>query len=75
MAESFPPDVYEFMVDHRNESRRGSAIAVSVVMLVAAYSAVAMRLLARRLGRISLGMEDWLILGSLVWRPREDIIV
>ncbi|MCJ1439957.1 MAG: hypothetical protein MMC23_000438 [Stictis urceolatum] len=66
MAESFPPDVYEFMVDHRNESRRGSAIAVSVVMLVAAYSAVAMRLLARRLGRISLGMEDWLILGSLV---------
>ncbi|KAI9852707.1 MAG: hypothetical protein M1838_005902 [Thelocarpon superellum] len=57
------PDA-SYQLSHLNESRQGSLMAVNISMVIISTAAVALRLLARRLARVGLSWDDYIILAA-----------
>lgn len=60
------PTELQYLESHRNETRQPNFIASLVIGSVLAYTAVALRLIARRKQKLHLAADDWWIIGSLV---------
>ena len=59
------PEV-QYHIAHVGDNRSADIIAAQSIMLVVAYIAVGLRLLARRVSRAGMGYDDWMILIALV---------
>lgn len=63
---SLPPAEIQYQLVHQNENRSADIIAANTIMLVAAYIAVGLRFMSRRLMHATLGADDWMMVVGLV---------
>lgn len=63
---SLSPAELQYQEAHKDETIQPNFIASLVICTVLAYTAVALRLVARRRQRAHLGADDWWIIGALV---------
>ena len=63
---SLSPDEISYQQSHRHENRSTELIAACVVCLTAAYLAVPLRFLSRRLSKTALRADDYTIVIALV---------
>ena len=61
-----PPGTLAYEEEHINESRHLVIIVPSAIAIALAYVAVPLRYHARRLQRMSLGCDDWMVAIGLV---------
>ena len=57
---------FQLQLDQSYKDKAVNVIVASSIMLAAAYAAVALRFLSRRLGHAALGIDDWMIGVGLV---------
>ena len=55
-----------YQQEHKDENRASDMIIANVVMLSAAYIAVVLRFISRRLSHAELKADDWMIMLGLV---------
>jgi hypothetical protein len=60
------PSQIEYMRAHPSDDRRASLIIGNLVPLTFAAIAFILRFTSRRLGRVKIGGEDWLIMVGMV---------
>lgn len=63
---SLTPEQIQYQMSHKDDDRRAGIVASISIMLVVAYGAVILRVVARRIGRVPLKMDDWMIMVGLV---------
>ena len=63
---SLPPAEIQYQLAHRNENRVADIITANTIMLVAAYIAVGLRFMSRRLMHATLDADDWMMVVGLV---------
>ena len=63
---SIPPSELAYQEQHIDQNRGPMTIGVCSMFLVLAFGAVAARLASRRISRVRLGSDDYLILVALV---------
>ena len=63
---SLPPAEIQYQLVHQNENRGADIIAANTIMLVAAYIAIGLRFMSRRLMHATLGADDWMMVVGLV---------
>jgi hypothetical protein len=71
---SLPPEEIHYQEQHASDNRQPDIIAAVAVCLSAAVISVILRLVARRLLKIRLQLDDWLILIALVSIPNTFIL-
>ena len=69
-----PPEVARYQLAHVNDSKRKSMAAAYIISYLISFSAVIMRFVSRRIGRIPYHSDDWSIVVALVsyhfrWLP------
>ncbi|KAJ9239777.1 hypothetical protein DTO169E5_4289 [Paecilomyces variotii] len=62
---SLTPEQIQYQMSHKDDDRRAGIVASISIMLVVAYGAVILRVVARRIGRVPLKMDDWMIMVGL----------
>ena len=63
---SFSPSELMYMESHIDDNRSGQVYATNVVCALAAYLAILLRLFARSMTKARYGLDDWLVVVSLV---------
>lgn len=63
---SLTPEMLKFEETHASESRKPEQWASDVCGLSLAFAAVILRIVTRKRARISLGIDDWLIILAVV---------
>lgn len=56
----------KYQQDHKDQDRTADIVAANVVMLAAAYVAIALRFISRRTSNAALQADDWMITVGLV---------
>lgn len=56
----------KYQQDHKDQNKTAHLVAANVVGLVAAYVAVALRLISRRMSHAALKADDWMMMVGLV---------
>lgn len=56
----------QYMKEHANDSKKTEMITTTVVCGVAAFTAIGLRVFARRLAHIEFKADDWWMFASLV---------
>lgn len=56
----------KYQQDHKDHERTADIVAATVVMLTAAYVAVALRFISRRMSHATLQADDWMMVVGLV---------
>lgn len=56
----------QFQLEHQHQNRAADIITANTVMLTAAYVAVVLRFVSRRLMRRNVGADDWMMVVALV---------
>lgn len=64
--DSLPPKEAQYQLAHIHDSRKASVAAAYAVCLPIAFIAVIMRFVSRRIGRVSYGLDDWVIVMAYV---------
>jgi len=64
------PEV-QYQIAHKGDNRSANIIAAQTIMLVVAYIAVGLRVLARRVSRAGMGSDDWMMLVALVSKAQD----
>ena len=62
---ALPASAIQYQEEHINETKKPNLIAASAICLSAAYVAVALRFVARRIARNALGADDYTIVVAL----------
>ncbi|KAJ9364173.1 hypothetical protein DTO280E4_1936 [Paecilomyces variotii] len=62
---SLTPEQIQYQMSHKDDDRRAGIVASISIMLAVAYGAVILRVVARRIGRVPLKMDDWMIMVGL----------
>ena len=65
MASTSPKEL-QHQQDYQYQDRTADIITANVTMLTAAYAAVVLRFISRRLMRTSFGADDWMMVVGLV---------
>ena len=68
MSTTIPPAASDYQLLHIHDSRVPKVIVSLAVCLPAAYIAVVLRFVSRRIGRVPLKADDWWIVVGLVGR-------
>lgn len=61
-----PPDVLAYQLAHKDEDRGPTVIIISCLLLALCTIAVCARFVARRVLKVKVGWDDWLVIPSLV---------
>lgn len=56
----------KYQQNHKDQNKTARLVAANVVGLVAAYVALALRLISRRMSHAALKADDWMIMVELV---------
>ena len=70
-----PPEVARQQLAHVNDSKKKSMAAAYIISYLIIFSAVIMRFISRRIGRISCRRDDWSIVVALVGYPLPPLVV
>lgn len=65
MASTSPKEL-QSQLEHRYQDRAADIVTSNVIMMAAAYVAVFLRFISRRLMRTSIGADDWMMVMGLV---------
>ena len=65
MASTSPQEL-QYQQEHRYQDRATDIVTSTVILLAAAYVAVFLRFISRRLMRTSIGADDWIMVMGLV---------
>ncbi len=68
MMATLPTKAVQYQLAHKDQNRAVDLITSNIIMLTAAYVAVALRFTSRRMSHASLQGDDWMIVVGLV-RP------
>ena len=60
------PQEMQYQVANKNDNRDAAIVASLAIMLAAAYLAVGLRFLSRRMARVKLASDDWVMVIGLV---------
>ena len=63
---SLPPQEEAYQLAHKDDNRSADVVAAVTICLVAAFVAVFLRFLSRKLSKAPLGADDWMIVVGLV---------
>ncbi len=63
---SLPPEEAQYQLAHVHDSKRKSIATAYIICLPIHILAVVMRFVSRRIGRVSYGADDWIMLLGLV---------
>ena len=63
---SLSPEELQYQLEHQYQNRAADIIKANTIMLAAAYVALALRFVSRRLMRATLAADDWMIVLGLV---------
>lgn len=66
MATLSPAEIKQLEA-HKTDTQQPNMIATLIICAILAYTAVALRLLARHKQKVNLGADDWWIVGALVF--------
>ena len=69
MYSDLPPEAARYQLAHVNDSKRKSIAAAYIISYLISFSAVIMRFISRRIGRIPYHSDDWSIVVALVGYP------
>lgn len=74
MAFPKPPKNVEYQLLHWNDDRAPFVSAYSIASFSAAFIAVSLRLIARKIAKVPLKQDDYLIVVALVCSPHNAIL-
>ncbi len=72
---SLPPEEARYQLVHIHDSKRTSVIIAYVICYIISFSAVAMRFISRRIGRIPYKADDWSILVAQVRHSQSSTFI
>ena len=64
---SLPADEAQYQLTHIHDSKRISIAVTYTICLPIISIAIILRFVSRRIGRISYGLDDWVMVMAYVW--------